>query len=387
MNQIAKILDKVHCCDCLEFMRQMPAESVHCVVTSPPYWGLRDYGVEGQLGLEKTPEEYIAKMVEVFREVRRILRKDGTLWLNMGDSYCGGGRGFGYGGKQDTNKGCDGMPKSTVPPGLKEKDLCMMPHRLALALQKDGWWIRSDIVWHKPNPMPESCTDRPTKSHEYIFLCTKSAKYYYDADAIRGKSVDPESFSGRRERNAGTMDNTDPDNYKFHGSIGDDGKLRSGQTYPKRNKRSVWTIPTQAYSEAHFATFPEKLVEPCIKAGTSEKGCCPECGAPWARVVEKDRKPTRAGHTQKTEDYNYDTQRHVTETKTIGWQPGCSCSKTAVPVPCLVYDLFFGAGTVGLVAYKLNRHWLGTELNPEYVKIAEKRIKAEQDKFGLFNEK
>lgn len=412
MKQIADILNKVHCCDCLEFIKDMPDESVHCVVTSPPYWLLRDYKVFGQLGLEPTPEEYIVQMVEVFREVRRILRKDGSLWLNMGDSYWASGQG--YGDTKTTNKGHNGSRQRQKPTwpdcGLKPKDLCMMPHRLAMALQKDGWWIRSDIVWAKPNPMPESCTDRPTKSHEYVFLCTKSAKYYYDVDAIREENV-TESNAERPRMGQGpnTKYNQKRVGYEknFGSNKGADAD-RHGKGYQKhspavthpagRNKRSVWTIPTQAYSEAHFATFPEKLVEPCIKAGTSEKGCCPECGKPWYRITEKIKPGTRTvksrtapGQTPHGCLSNTRMDDPI-ETKTIGWQPGCKCFgkftaiQRAVSKPCIVFDPFFGSGTVGLVAYKLNRSWLGTELNPEYCKIAEKRIAEEQAKYGLFSE-
>ena len=386
-------MDKIIQCDVTQGI-PLADKSVHCVITSPPYWGLRDYGVEGQLGLEKTPEQFIKRMVKVFREVWRVLRDDGTLWLNMGDSYTSGGRGGGQKGpageKQRSNQGALLGPKKS-PSGLKNKELCMMPHRLAMALQKDGWWIRSDIVWHKPNPMPESVTDRPTKSHEYIFLCTKRAKYYYDADAIKEECKDPEDDLRRlKQSGTGTCEHkkhtgTEKSVSSFESWSTKDPQLNlSG-----RNKRSVWTIPTQSYSEAHFATFPEKLVEPCIKAGTSEKGCCAECGAPWVRIVEKDRQPTRAGLSQKTEDYNYDTQRHVTTSTTTGWKPTCKHYGTLtkatekIALPCTVFDLFMGSGTVGLVAYKLNRHYVGTELSQEYIDMAERRIQKEKDKYGL----
>ena len=385
-------MDKIIQCDVTQGI-PLSDKSVHCVITSPPYWGLRDYGVPGQLGLEKTPAEYIERMVAVFREVWRILRDDGTLWLNMGDSYSGSG--CGNDGKQEylkksfrRDKEC--VPKQRNAPGLKPKDLCMMPHRLAMALQKDGWWIRSDIVWHKPNPMPESVTDRPTKSHEYIFLLAKRAKYFYDAEAIREEQLD--SSIKRAE----------------YGFIGTPGDIHPGEKRERvctgfpvnpagRNKRSVWTIPTQSYSEAHFATFPEKLVEPCIKAGTSEKGCCAECGAPWVRVVEKgdlvpdspQYKPrgtnrgdglvknamTPAGDKQGHPNFHY-------ENKTMGWKP--TCRHVGDPVPAVVYDPFMGSGTVGLVAYKLNRHYIGTELSPEYIDMAERRIGKERDKYELF---
>ncbi len=348
----------------------------------------------GQLGLEKTPEEYIERMVGVFRHVWRVLRDDGTCWLNMGDSYA-------QGGKQATKTelaedkqrakdknysteayaGYDGWNRAanTAVSGLKPKDLCMMPARLAIALQADGWYLRSDIIWAKPNPMPESVTDRPTKSHEHIFLLTKRSKYFYDADAVREPHARlwDESNKGNLAHPTGKA-LEQGSGFCHHGD------------YPLpnpagRNKRDVWTIPTQSFPEAHFATFPEKLVQPCIKAGTSEKGCCPECGSPWVRVVEKDRQPTRAGLSQKTEDYNYDTQRHCTTSTTIGWKPTCECNPVSVstPIPCTVYDPFAGAATTCLVAYKLNRHYVGTELNAEYIEMAEKRLAAEKDKYAL----
>lgn len=303
-------INQIICGDCLEVMKGWPDESIDCCVTSPPYWGLRDYGVEEQLGLEKTPEEYVEKMVWVFREVKRLLKPQGTLWLNLGDSYCGGGRGWKYcnpEGKQLTNKGTIGVYKSDIPKGLKPKDLVGIPWRVAFALQADGWYLRQDIIWHKPNPMPESVTDRCTKSHEYIFLLAKNKKYYYDNEAIKEDSIDAESYTGRRPRSAGQMDETDPDNYKFHGSIGEDGKLRSGQKYLKRNKRSVWAVNTNPYPDAHFAVFPPDLIKPCILAG------CPKDG--------------------------------------------------------IVLDPFMGSGTTAVVAAQNGRNYVGVELNPEYINL------------------
>jgi len=280
---------RIICGDCVEVLGTLADNSVHCVVTSPPYWGLRDYGVGGQMGLEKTPDEFIAKMVDVFREVRRVLREDGTCWANMGDSYASGkGTCYNPGGgaysiEQDKQKyQLDRGNKSTLAAvGLKPKDLCGIPWRLALALQADGWWLRQDIIWQKPNPIPESVTDRCTKAHEYVFLLTKAARYFYDAEAVKEPSVDPESLAGRNKRN----------DQKFVGQPMSDtrsgfSKIEQGKLYLTRNRRSVWTIATEAFAEAHFATFPTTLVEPCVKAGTSEHGCCPVCGAPWVRVVK-----------------------------------------------------------------------------------------------------
>jgi DNA modification methylase len=275
--------------------RQLPlaSASVQCVVTSPPYWGLRDYGVAGQLGLELTPELYVQHLVEIFREVRRVLRADGTCWLNLGDSFAttnGASRsgtkvqglreaqfGHAYGNHVDAER-----LKAHIRPtygGLKPKDLVGMPWRVAFALQADGWWLRSDIIWAKPNPMPESITDRPTKSHEYLFLLTKAARYYYDGEAIKESLTDASLERG----------------YKGGPSIkgnGDRPYFSTREYIPAgRNRRSVWTIATEPYPDAHFATFPEKLVEPCILAGTSERGACPACWAPWARDVKGERRP------------------------------------------------------------------------------------------------
>jgi DNA modification methylase len=308
--------------DVLKGLATLPNESVHCCVTSPPYWGLRDYGVDGQLGLEKTPQEYIAKMVEVFREVRRVLRKDGTCWLNVGDSYAAN-RSY----QVTDNKHIDvgNNMASKIPDGLKPKDLCLIPFRLAIALQEDGWWVRSDIIWAKPNPMPESVTDRPTKSHEYMFLLTKSAKYYFDQEAVReqGTYIEPKPRPSGMERNGqkyrekvkygggGTSFSGHSGFYKANGDLISDGT---------RNIRDVWFVNTQPTPEAHFATFPEALIVPCIKAG------CPEGGT--------------------------------------------------------VLDPFFGSGTTGIVAKKLQRKYIGIELNEEYIKIAERRI--EKECGGLF---
>jgi DNA modification methylase len=324
----------VLCGDALEMLRTLEDGIAQTCVTSPPYWGLRDYGVKGQLGLEKTPEEYVSKLVEIFREVKRVLKDDGTLWLNLGDSYAGSGRGRdadgtwnpGKGGsKQETNTGSTigrvvnskSFSKKLIeagaignawvkpPPGLKCKDLVGIPWRVAFALQADGWWLRSDIIWSKPNLMPESVTDRPTKAHEYIFLLTKSARYYYDAEAVKEDSTDPESFGPRRERNAPTMKQYDPKHCNVQ--VRPDGKIaNSGMVYPKRNRRSVWEITTQPRKEAHFATFPDAIPEICIKAG-SKKGD-------------------------------------------------------------IVLEPFGGSGTTAQVAKRLGREYIIIELNPKYVK-------------------
>jgi DNA modification methylase len=282
----------LHCGDSLTILRTLPAESVHCCVTSPPYWGLRDYGVEGQLGLEPSPEAYTAKMVQVFREVRRVLRDDGTLWLNLGNSYArnpakGGngpsgknGYGEGYAEAQHIRSESQGTSDGFVGRGdraavrdgggLGNKQLVGIPWRVAFALQADGWYLRSDIIWAKPNPMPESVTDRPTKSHEYLFLLAKSERYYYDAEAI----AEPAAYQ--------VSDNRQPSgDYSVGSGRNDGGMHRSGGfvTGPTRNRRSVWTISTEPYPGAHFATFPPDLVRPCILAGCPHGGVVLDCFA------------------------------------------------------------------------------------------------------------
>ena len=314
MNPTSKIIVG----DCLEVLRTLPDCSVQTCITSPPYWGLRDYGHDGQLGLERTPEEYVANMVAVFREVRRVLADDGVLWLNLGDSYAGGGT---IGRNDDESlprpKGGHVIGSATPGPqgfrpkadGLKPKDLCGIPWRVAFALQADGWWLRQDIIWHKPNPMPESVTDRCTKAHEYIFLMTKSARYYYDAEAVAEPLARPEEADRRTPAVFGGRD-------KF-GEAKKQSRLHSGNEYTgtesgTRNKRSVWTVASQAFTGAHFATFPPALIEPCVLAGSRE------------------------GDT--------------------------------------VLDPFNGAGTTGLVALGRNRHYVGIEINPEYAEMARVRI-------------
>ncbi len=309
MNIGPYILPGYYVGDCRELLRALPDGSINCCVTSPPYWGLRDYGNECQLGLEKTPEEYVAKMVDVFREVRRTLRDDGTLWLNLGDTYGATGNRNGLSGStlrggKDYGRGCTGeKPISGTETGFKPKNLVGIPWRVAFALQADGWYLRSDIIWHKPNPMPESVTDRPTKAHEYIFLLAKSERYYYDADAIAERAKYP---SDNRAERTDTRKEIDP-------MCQDNGsRARTGSpTGETRNKRTVWTIPSESYRGAHFATFPTELIKPCVLAG------CPTGG--------------------------------------------------------VILDPFMGSGTTGQVAEDLGRNWLGFDLSAEYADLAKKR--------------
>jgi DNA modification methylase len=251
--------------DCIETMKQWDAGCVQTCITSPPYYGLRDYGHEGQIGLEETPEAFVAKMVEVFREVKRVLRDDGTLWLNLGDSYNGASTNrSGQNGYNDGRTNRSARFSNGGVEGLKPKDLIGIPWMVAFALRADGWYLRQDIIWHKPNPMPESVTDRCTKAHEYIFLFSKSQKYYFDASAIREPLANPErtNFQSGSRPNGENKDRND-----------NDLSVRSKDAvYENRNKRSVWTVTTKPYSGAHFATFPPDLIEPCILAGAPEGG-------------------------------------------------------------------------------------------------------------------
>jgi len=415
--------------DAVAVLRTLPENSVQCCVTSPPYWGLRDYGVEGQLGLEKTPEEYVAKMVEVFREVRRVLRGDGTCFLNIGDSYAGswgnyGGQNRGKGtqrtittGSQAPNPAYDGL-EQFIPPGasvagLKPKDLVGIPWRLAFALQADGWWLRQDIIWHKPNPMPESVTDRCTKAHEYIFLLTKSARYFFDAEAIKEQCSDStharisqnlQAQVGSFRANGGGKTNG-PMKAVIAGSTRKMAEAGSGtknntsfegacvMPVTDRNKRSVWTVPSAPYSEAHFATFPPDLIKPCILAGTSARGCCPKCGAPWERVTEdapdyaafKANEKERKGGGMRSSSLETSGLTRGTSNKSIsaqsqttGWKPTCTCNAKEIitqkdTIPCTVLDPFFGSGTTGMVSLELGRKCIGIELNPKYIELAEHR--------------
>ena len=347
-------------------------ESVQCCVTSPPYWGLRSYhGGENMIGLEPTFEQHIENLVAVFREVRRVLRQDGTCWINYGDAYTSGGRSTYRSGVSD-NKGHqvqDDMPRPATPADLKPKDLMLMPARVALALQADGWWVRSEVVWHKPNPMPESVTDRPTNAHEKVYLLTKSPRYFYDSEAVRT----PQSPTAH----GGSINPKKPPRDGHEGSPGYADALTGGA-----NLRNVWTISTQGVSAAHFATFPEALVEPCILAGTSAEGACAQCGALWERMVDKERIPVqRDGRTtriyKRSTDRNSDDARNIKSdglefsyrVSTTGWKPTCDCE--APTVPCTVLDPFVGSGTVCRVATRLNRRGIGCDLT--YQDIAKKR--------------
>ena len=473
---------RIICADVIDGLRQLADESVHCVVTSPPYWGLRDYGtasweggnaacdhlkpaahgyaphdtstlgpkrdglspdnsahavetkrqqfrdvcgkcgarrVDHQIGLEATPEAYVTRMVAVFREVRRVLRTDGVCWLNLGDCYAtgagkvgdhpGGGeqgrRWAGHRGSHTKNNSgkaayrmpnADGIGPMTQPnrlpiAGLKPKDLVGIPWMVAFALRAEGWWLRSDICWSKPNPMPESVTDRPTKSHEYVFLLTKAERYFYDAEAI--KEEVQRTHSGGMYRG--------PNNHAASAEARGTGNGHTGLVSNKdvergfRNKRSVWTVATSPYPEAHFATFPSDLIAPMILAGTSEKGCCAKCGAPWEREMAatgvknpRDRSNkcdwiegvTQGGNASGIRTLSgatYQPQRGPTG----AWAPTCECG-VAETLPATVLDPFSGAGTTCLVADRLQRSGIGIELNPKYADMARRRIEGDAPLFA-----
>ena len=293
----------------------MADQSVNCIVTSPPYYGLRDYETDDQIGLEKTPEEFIEILVNVFHECKRVLRDDGTLWVNIGDSYARNGGNDGGGNRELMHMEGKQRRMNKVVPGYKEKDLIGIPWMLAFALRADGWYLRQDIIWSKPNAMPESVTDRCTKSHEYIFLLSKSQKYYYDHESIKEQAASDHVAGNKKHKYA--------DDFEKNGTVQNRTKSGlkniAGIKFEKRNKRSVWSVPVKPFKEAHFATFPQELIYDCIKAGAPEGG--------------------------------------------------------------VILDPFMGAGTTAVVSRKLNRNYIGFELNPDYISISEKRIIQE---VGLF---
>ena len=343
--------------------------------------GLPAVRVEAQravLGLEGDLLSFIGHVVLVFREVRRVLRDDGTLWVNMGDSYANDGKwGGSTGGKHaDGLHGATGVGRTKQRSGLKAKDLCGQPWRVAMALQGDGWFLRSDVIWAKPNPMPESVVDRPTKSHEHVFLLSKGGRYYYDGDAVR-RPLAAKTFTtfGTKHSPQGNdaLGGVKGDNW---GKTVDERRPRTNAdgSLSGANLRDVWTVATKPYPEAHFATFPPGLVEPCIKAGTSERGCCGECGAPWRRVVVKtsmEVDPGPKGRVVRTQCSG--TMTKAPTSRTTGWRPGCEC-EAGEPVPCVVLDPFGGSGTTAETAYRLGRDWLLCEANEGYLGLIEKRM-------------
>ena len=383
-------IDHIEHADVMDYLRALPDSCVNLVVTSPPYFGLRDYGVDGQIGLEPTPAAYIARMVDVFREVRRVLVDDGNCYVNLGDSFSGSGKGRNAdgshqpGGKQGTNAGTVlGVLHKTVNNDLPDKSLMLIPHRFAIAMQDDGWLLREDIVWHKPNPMPESVTDRCTRAHEYIFHFTKQARYWYDQQAVSEESTG--NMNGGRQRAAlrGTFDYADSDFKTRHVGNGHNGLGKSAIS-DTRNRRSVWTINPASFREAHFATFPEDIPEICIKAACPE-WCCEKCGAPYEAQVEKEsnweaRKANGATGGAKTNGHNGTHGRGMSHdlgggaVTHYGYAPSCTCN--AGKRAGVVLDPFAGAGTTALVAKRLNRRYIGCDLNAEYVEMARRRVES-----------
>ena len=396
--------------DSLAVLQQLPSASVQCCVTSPPYWALRDYGVDGQLGLETTPELFVESMVRLFAEVRRVLRNDGTLWLNIGDSYFQGkGVAGGLDPKNPLGRKRTQFPNQKAVAGLKGKDLVGIPWMLAFALRADGWYLRQDIIWHKRSPMPESVRDRCTKSHEYIFLLSKSPKYFYDAIGSHEETTGNSHARGdglnakARSIIAGDHKNRPKQNDSFSAAV--NGIVAT------RNMRSVWPLASFPLKESHFAAYPPELVRRCLSAGISEKGCCSSCGKPWVRVTEKVREATRPGtnakqhfcsnwqsgkgshntlqhnglqgdhpKTWKSDNFdsvgqrselspNRDPMRHVTATRTVGWKADCECEESQA-VPCRVLDPFHGAGTTWKVCERLGASYIGIDLNEEYLQLS-----------------
>jgi len=431
-------------------LQELDAGSIQCVVTSPPYYNLRDYGTgewiggnldcdhlsglrfsdktklrdiekdgfneenagkgtpykevcgkcgakrkDEQIGLEKTPQEYVQSLVETFREVRRVLRDDGTVWLNLGDSYAqSGGSGSGEYQKNHTqfgkviNSGTAQNPRS-APPGLKPKDLIGIPWRVAFALQDDGWYLRSDIIWDKKNPMPESVTDRPTRAHEYIFLLSKNKNYYYDYDAIKEpqekssliRALSNNHVDQRKDAGKIIYKISGESQEKYFNKYKDD--ILSGNP-PLRNKRTVWNVAVQPYKGAHFAVFPANLILPCILAGSSHKAC-EICGSPWERVLE--RKDVE--RVKRTDNVNVKGLErcppcpdNYQTTKTTGWQPTCSCDNKGEG-RSVVLDPFAGSGTTLFVSEENNRDSVGIELNPEYIKLIDKRMSEIQHRLNF----
>lgn len=449
--------------DCCEVLRTLPERSVQCVVTSPPYYGLRDYGtaeweggdpdcqhretelrrgvnlaqsaastrggakkiaktgwipfrdvcghcgarrVDQQVGLEATPDEYVARLVDVFREVRRVLRDDGTVWLNLGDSYARNPAkgGSGPNGKHDympqygnarrllseTKGSSDGAvgradraPVRVGGDGLKEKDLIGIPWLAAFALRADGWFLRSDVIWSKLNPMPESVTDRPTSAHEHLFLFAKQARYYYDADAIRERATMGKDLGLLRGR---VGDSDDGDRVAWHApSIRrrqEDGVDSRTAGSGRRNKRNVWEIASAPFPDAHFATYPPALVEPCVLAGSAPRACG-VCGAAWIRVLSERHYPAELANAPKAHGgvgNNLGGSRHqawldANPRMTEGWKP--TCGHADGDGRSVVLDPFCGSGTTGVVAAWHGRDFVGIDLNPEYAAMARRRIETE----------
>jgi len=387
--------------NCLEVLQELPDASVHCCVTSPPYYSHREYdggvfkwpdGWVGQIGREPSPEMYRDHLLMIFKEVHRVLRSDGTLWLNLGDGYTNA-RGRRSQVAQTINHGKNrgdvfhgNRIDLTGHPSLKNKDLIGTPWRMAFMLQENGWWLRHGVVWHKPNCMPESITDRPTSNHEFVFMLTKAERYYYDSVAV----LEPADYDGRK-------DTIMKGSQKYSSGGGDQNyQSRQHERWPQsledgspaRNKGSVWKISNSGLQEAHYAAFPKLLVEPCILASTSPR-VCEHCGAPWKRDVEIIR-----GEPVKSLSHKYDednenpnkggkSYRPIIERKTIGWNPTCKCENNTGAGKAIVLDPFGGSGTVGLVADEHGRDWVLIDASLKYSEIAARRMHNNNMGLGL----
>lgn len=401
LNKLMLPVNEILVGDALEQLRRLPAQSVQACITSPPYFRVRDYGAPGQIGLESTGEKYISRIVQVFRQVRRVLRRDGQLYLNMGDSYVGGPRGKNTGSTLEGGQETQEESRKVAPRkgifGLKDKQLIGMPWRIALALQADGWWLRQDNIWQKRNVMPASCTDRTTTCHEYIFQLTRSSHYFYDHIAVKEPQSEHERTRRLRQMEKGnhTVYSLKRDTLPGQPLQGANGAARSSQARQvlalkgTRNRRSVWTISNCRFAGAHFAVFPEKLVEPCILAATSEKGCCEMCNAPVKRIIRPTEEYQKILEENLGKNHNKDraedlvTGRYGTGLQrnhnicaayeTLGWEKSCQCALGGI-IPCTVLDPFAGAGTTCLVALKLGRRFIGIELKEEYATMARARI-------------
>ena len=368
--------------NCIDKIKELDDNSIDCVVSSPPYFGLRDYGVDGQFGLEKTYQDYLTNTVKVFETFKPKLKDTATIWWNVGDSYSSGKRTSTTNQSLRGNKDY-GVTRTPVQQGIKEKDLLMIPNRVAIALQDAGWYIRSEIIWHKPNPMPESVRDRPTSCHEKIWLITKSKKYYYDADAIR-EPVAKGTITRLSEKNLKNQKGSNRGN----GGMRSNGNMKPVGNMETKNKRNVWTVTTKPCKEAHFATFPKDLIEPCIKAGCPEKVCV-KCGTPYVRnlkIIFTPERKTRdnmvnviPGRDKPTRMNSKNMESLIK--KDLGFKKDCNC-KTDEFKSGVVLDPFGGSGTTGIVASLNNRNAILIELNKEYISIANKRINKE---FGFFN--
>jgi len=337
----------------------LPENFCQTMITSPPYWALRDYFNKDQLGQEGSPEEFVEHLVSIFREAKRVLRDDGTLWLNIGDSY-NNSSGFcratnGWGRKGRSKGSADKV--AVKHPYIKKKELFGVPWMLAVAMQKDGWYLRCDIIWEKTNPMPDGAKDRPTHGHEYLFLFSQKPKYFYDyygvLEETKEKPQQVQSFGARNQKGTFRMDQD-----------------RTFEHYGRRNRRSVWRTAVSSFQGDHFATYPVKLILPCILASTSEAGCCVKCGTAWTRGYEKEKVPAdnKKGYEMRLVDK--------------GFSKACKC-KTKDTRPCIVMDPFSGMATTGIGALNEGRYYAGIELNPDYLKKSNERINTPFDMFKV----